>query len=214
MIGKTVGGVALVCLLLVACASNRAMNNKTAAVTRGGVTEEVEDSVRTLIRRGMTTEALEVIRLSPDLDQLSREVLSAEAIEKSCHNLNTDSTMSLAARYGTAAIAWGFAARTAPDSTRFVVRYFSTVARAVKEDSTLNPLPILVENSQQYADSLATGTSLQDLYLAYMRAAIFGDTSVTERADRLIELYPESDEANDLIGSRFWDGMSPIWTND
>ncbi|MDP8240256.1 MAG: CRTAC1 family protein [Candidatus Hatepunaea meridiana] len=131
-----------------------------------------------------------------------------------------------------AAETWKKAADLFPEAHEFRLHYWQTLVAISGEDTLLaDSMQTLVRTegdrfAQMYSSRLDTPvrqttsqTGVSDLpeeaypamLLAYWSANFLGDTTVTERADRLIASYPDSQDVIDITGNLFWDGLYPVW---
>ena len=199
MFAKTITSISLTCLLVSACASNRAMNSDKSAVASPQVTAPF-DSVRTLIRRGLTDDARKALEQNcASFSEANHLALKASSFEKE-------------GNWSEVIVVLGKAVPLQPDSMGWQMRLWVAMTNAAGKDSANVASAHATIRTQ--GDYLAQSNALRDCYLSYFAASLLGDTTAEARSDRLIQLYPDSKEASDLIGSRFWDGMYPIWTND
>ena len=161
------------------------------------------DSARTLIRRGMIDEAQKILgepRQFTDMRVFAEfGELAAKTFEKQ-------------EKWSDAAANYRSLARMHPDSLRYRVAYWKDLAAWWMQDSTKKDS--LQAEIRRDGENYATGSKLSDYYLSYMSAAFLGDSTAEARSDKLCEMFPTSDEATEIIGGKFWDGLYPIWEND
>ena len=189
----------IISILLIGCVATTPPT-KTTIETRA----VDSDSARTLIRRGMTGEARALLESSLTAmvsakDRSAAIRLLADSWEKE-------------ANWTEASRAWHQAAERFPDSTAYRASYWHVLEQWAGQDSSLADSLTGVIRAE--GDRFAAGVSLNDCYLAYFAAAILGDSVVVARGDSLIIGFPDSPEALDLVGERFWDGLYPIWNDN
>ncbi len=204
MLFSRISFVAAAVLLLASCAKINVKATSDSAKSTAGITSRADsmlvDSTRLFIRRGMTTEARNFLETNRARhSEANYLALKASSFEKDRNWVEV-----IAALTG--------ATRLQPDSLGWQSRLWVAMTQIAGKDTAW--LAMSHHFIRTAGDEFAAGSALRDCYLAYVAATLIGDSTAEARADKLIQLYPDSKEANDLIGSRFWDGMYPIWTND
>lgn len=208
MIEKSIGLIALICSLFVSCTGTRLYfegyrpcEEVAAELQRDSVKADIlADSISTLIRRNLLTEADLALRNNfKPIPESQYYKLKARIFEKSNDWLN-------------ASAYWSKAADIEPDSTRLTIKHWSAMLKAGEIDTMIQEVSRKTVRDEWAA--LSGKQTFRDLYLAHIGGSMLGDSTAVDIGDRFIELYPTSEEATDLIGGRFWDGLYPIWTND
>jgi len=124
----------------------------------------------------------------------------------------TAKTFEKQGKWSDAAANYRALANSYPDSMKYRVAYWKDLAAWWMADSTKRDS--LQAEIRRDGDRYAAGTSLNDCYLSFMAASFVGDSSAEVKGEKLCEMYPTSDEATEIIGGKFWDGLYPIWDND
>ncbi|MFH0765808.1 MAG: CRTAC1 family protein [Calditrichota bacterium] len=116
------------------------------------------------------------------------------------------------ANWKEAALAWQRAQNMYPQVVEFNLHYWQCLLAMAREDTTLKDS--LHQLIREEGLSFAAGESADDLHLAYNALSSVHDSTAEGVLDRLIALHPESELASNYVGSRFWDGLYPIWNDN
>jgi hypothetical protein len=111
-----------------------------------------------------------------------------------------------------AADVWKRAITIYTKKSEYQLHYWDNLIKLANRDSSKADSLRLIIKTQ--GDNLYLFDQYNSMLLAYQAAVLLEDTSVEKRGDRLIEAFPEKNEVINIVGSRFWDGLYPIWNNN
>ncbi|MCF7811601.1 FG-GAP-like repeat-containing protein [bacterium] len=111
-----------------------------------------------------------------------------------------------------AADLWKRAATIYTKKSEYRLHYWNNLIRLANKDSSKSDSLRLIIKAQ--GNSLYRLSGYDETLLAYQAAVLLEDSTVETRGDRLIEKFPEKNEVINIVGSRFWDGLYPIWNNN
>jgi len=111
-----------------------------------------------------------------------------------------------------AAAVWNRAITIYSERSDYRLFYWNNLIKlAIKDSANADSLKLIVKIQ---GDSLSQFDAYDKKLLAFQAAVLLEDTTVEKRGDLLIEAFPDSNEVISIVGSRFWDGLYPIWRDN